>query len=260
MCEAFPMAVTPYYASLIEKWDATDPVFCMAVPQAKEMIEHPQLESDPLEEDLNRPVPKLIRRYVDRAVILATTDCAVRCRHCDRKRITNRGEGILSDKELLAITQYLKKSREIRDVIISGGDPLTLSDAQLEKVISAIHGAGSVEIIRCGTRIPVTMPMRITKDLCAMLKKYHPLYINTHFNHPREITPEAARACTMLADAGIPLGNQSVLLRGVNDDADTLEALSRGLLHIRVKPYYLFQCELVPGVEHLRVPVRKGMS
>lgn len=259
-CENFPMAVTPYYASLIEKWDATDPVFCMAVPQVEEMIEHAQLEPDPLEEDLNRPVPNVIRRYVDRAVILATTNCAVRCRHCDRKRMTGAGEGALSDGELREITRYLQMNRDIKDVIISGGDPLTLSDARLENVISAVHGAGSVEMIRIGTRVPVTMPMRITDELCEMLAQYHPLYINTHFNHPRELTEEAANACAMLAGAGIQLGNQSVLLRGVNDDADTLEALSRGLLRIRVKPYYLFHCEPVPGTAHLRVPVSKGMA
>ena len=256
---SFPTVITPYYASLIENWVPADPIFRMVVEQDEESIPGEDLHPDPLAEEKNLPVPGLIRRYVDRAVILATNRCAANCRYCDRKRLAGKGHE-LSDDELLGIVAYLNRERDIRDVIISGGDPLTLSDARLEKIISSVRKAGSVEIVRIGTRVPVTLPMRVTAELCAMLKKYHPLYINTHFNHPRELTAEAARACGMLADAGIPLGNQSVLLRGVNDDAETLAELYRGLLRMRVRPYYLFQCEPVSGTAHLRVPIQKGMA
>jgi lysine 2,3-aminomutase len=256
---SFPTVITPYYASLIEKRDSTDPIFRMVVEQDEESLPVRGLHPDPLAEEKNLPVPGLIRRYVDRAVILATSRCAANCRYCDRKRLAGNG-GELSEQELAGIVAYLNREREIRDVIISGGDPLTLEDGQIEKIISSVRNAGSVEIVRIGTRAPVTIPMRVTEDLCSMLKKYHPLYINTHFNHPRELTEEAARACGMLADAGIPIGNQSVLLRGVNDDAEILAELYRGLLRIRVRPYYLFQCEPVSGTAHLRVPIQKGMA
>lgn len=254
----FPTLVTPYYASLIETQDPSDPIYRMVVRQARESDDE-TASPDPLREETSSPVPGLIRRYADRAVVLAASSCAAHCRYCDRKRYTSHG-GVLTDMDLKRIVKYLNANREIRDVIVSGGDPLTLPDERLEAILSALHGAGSVEILRIGTRVPVTMPMRVTEELCSILKRYHPLYINTHFNHPRELTREAGAACGMLADAGVQLGNQSVLLRGVNDDAGTLEDLFRGLLRIRVRPYYLFQCEPVPGTAHLRVPLRRGLD
>jgi len=256
----FPMAVTPYYASLIRNADASDPIFAQAVPQACELIDPPCLRDDPLEEDHDMPVPHLVHRYADRALVLATTMCSVYCRHCTRKRVAGQRETRLSPIDLVRAVDYLGSHPEIKDVIISGGDPLTLSTSALEKIVSAIRAVPSVEIIRIGTRTPVVLPMRVTADLVRMLRKYHPIYINTHFNHPRELTPEAMAACQRLADAGIPLGNQTVLLRGVNDDPRVLEELFRGLVRNRVRPYYLFQCDLVRGVEHFRTPLSKGIE
>jgi len=256
----FPMAITPYYASLIRTFDNKDPIFRMSIPQLDELIELPCLKDDPLEEEDDMPVPGLIHRYPDRALVIATTMCSMYCRHCTRKRVAGHRETSLSTSRLQEITAYIEKHTEIKDVIISGGDPLTMETAVLDRILSAIRNIPSVELIRIGTRVPVVMPMRITDELVAMLKKYHPLYINTHFNHPREITSEAVRACEKLADAGIPLGNQTVLLCGVNDDPKTMEELCRGLVKMRVKPYYLFQCDLVRGVEHFRTPISRGIE
>lgn len=256
----FPMAITPYYASLIKAFDNTDPIFRMSVPQIEELIEPACLKDDPLEEDKDMPVPGLIHRYPDRALVIATTMCAMYCRHCTRKRVAGHREGCVSAGRMKQVTKYLAGHPEIHDVIVSGGDPLTMETSVLEQVLAAVRSVETVEIVRIGTRAPVVMPMRITDELAAMLKKYHPLYINTHFNHPSELTPEAAAACARLADAGIPLGNQTVLLRGVNDDPRTMEALCRGLLRMRVRPYYLFQCDLVRGVEHFRTPISRGME
>ncbi len=256
----FPMAITPYYASLIQSADPSDPIFAQSVPQACELIDPPCLRDDPLEEDHDMPVPNLVHRYGDRALLLVTSMCSVYCRHCTRKRVAGQRESRLSPIDLVRAVDYLGTHPEIKDVVISGGDPLTLSTAALERIVSAIRAVPSVEIIRIGTRTPVVLPMRVTADLVRMLRKYHPIYINTHFNHPRELTPEAMAACHRLADVGIPLGNQSVLLRGVNDDSRVLEELFRGLVRNRVRPYYLFQCDLVRGVEHFRTPLSKGIE
>ncbi len=256
----YPLAITPYYASIIHRMDDLDPVYRMAVPQSQELVDPPFLSEDPLEEEHDMPVPGLIHRYRDRALVMATTMCSMYCRHCTRKRVAGTREVTISACRLRQTHDYLVQHPEIKDVIISGGDPLTMDTAQLERVLEAVRSVESVELIRIGTRTPVVLPMRITAELTAMLKKYQPLWINTHFNHPQELTPEAIAACGALVDAGIPMGNQSVLLRGVNDDPEVMATLCRSLLRSRVKPYYLFQCDLVRGVEHFRTPLAKGLE
>jgi lysine 2,3-aminomutase len=258
--QKYPMAITPYYASLIRQANESDPVFAQAVPQFCEMVNPPCLLDDPLEEHKDMPVPGLVHRYPDRALLIATTTCSMYCRHCTRKRVAGTRESTISPLRLQQVVTYLKAHPEIADVIISGGDPFTMSTRAIEAVLASIRSVPSVQIIRIGTRTPVVLPMRITDELVAMLKKFHPLWINTHFNHPNELTPEAAEACARLADAGIPLGNQSVLLRGVNDDPRVYEQLCRGLVRLRVRPYYLFQCDLVRGVEHFRTPLSRGIE
>lgn len=256
----YPMAITPYYASLIRKADASDPIFRMAVPQVQELVDPPFLSPDPLEECRDMPVPGMVHRYTDRVLIIATTTCSTYCRHCTRKRVAGTRESTISRKRMEQIVAYLTQHPEVSDVIVSGGDPLTMSTEQIEMVLSSIRQVPSVQIIRLGTRTPVVLPQRITDELCAMLRKYHPIWINTHFNHPDELTPEAAAACSKLADAGIPLGNQSVLLKGVNDNPQIIEQLCRGLIRMRVRPYYLYQCDLVRGVEHFRTPISQGLE
>ncbi len=258
--QRYPMAITPYYASLIRTPDASDPVFQMAAPGLDELADPLWLAPDPLEEDADMPVPGLIHRYEDRALIMATTTCAMYCRHCTRKRVAGRRESVLSVAALKRIAAWLREHPEIRDVIVSGGDPLTLPTAMLQRILDAVRRVPSVDILRVGTRVPVVLPMRVTDELCAMLRQYHPLYINTHFNHPAEITPDSAAACERLADAGVALGNQTVLLRGVNDDAPLLADLFRRLLRQRVRPYYLFQCDPVRGIEHFRTPIARGIE
>ncbi len=258
--DKYPMAITPYYASLIQQADLSDPIFRMSVPNIQELYDPPCLTDDPLEEHEDMPVPGLVHRYRDRALLIATTMCSMYCRHCTRKRIAGTRENAISPRRLRQVQEYLSNHPEISDVIVSGGDPLTMSDSALESVLSALRAVESVQVIRIGTRMPVVLPMRITDELVAMLKKYHPLWINTHFNHPNELTEEARAACAKLADAGIPLGNQTVLLRGINDDPLIIEQLCRNLIRTRVRPYYLYQCDLVRGVEHFRTSVRKGME
>ena len=258
--EKYPMAITPYYASIIQQADMSDPVFRMSVPNIQEMYDPPCLTDDPLEEHQDMPVPGLVHRYRDRALLIATTMCSMYCRHCTRKRIAGTRENSISARRMRQAQEYLFNHPEITDVIVSGGDPLTMSDAAIEAVLSMLRSVPSVQVIRIGTRVPVVLPMRITDDLVNILKKYHPLWINTHFNHPNELTDEARAACAKLADAGIPLGNQTVLLRGINDDPQVIEQLCRGLISTRVRPYYMYQCDLVRGVEHFRTSVRKGME
>jgi lysine 2,3-aminomutase len=218
------------------------------------------LDPDPLEEEKDMPVPGFVHRYPDRGLLMATTMCAMYCRHCTRKRVAGTREVTISVPRLREVTQYLQAHPEINDVIISGGDPLTMSTSLIERILMAIRSVPSVEIIRLGTRTPVVLPQRITDELVQMLRKYHPVWVNTHFNHPSEITPEATAAVARLADAGIPVGNQSVLLRGINDSPQLMEELCRALVRIRVRPYYLFQCDLVRGVEHFRTPISRGVE
>ena len=256
----FPLAITPYYGGLIRRLDDSDPVFRQCVPQSEELHPGPGLMDDPLAEEEDTVVPGLVHRYADRALLIATSACSTYCRHCTRKRVAGQKEGCVSASHLAQMTDYLSVHREIRDVVISGGDPFTMPTAALEKVIRAVRSVPTVDIIRVGTRTPVVLPMRITAELVAMLRQYHPIFVNTHFNHPVELTPDAQAACTRLADAGIPVGNQTVLLRGVNDDPKVLEELFRGLVKVRVRPYYLFQCDLVKGVEHFRTPLTRGIE
>jgi lysine 2,3-aminomutase len=256
----YPLAITPYYASLIQRPDTSDPIFQMCVPQHEELFSPSWLSEDPLEENEDMPVPGLVHRYPDRALVIVTTTCASYCRHCTRKRIAGTRECTISARRLQQVTDYLLAHPEISDVIISGGDPLTMPTDAIEAVLSSIRSVESVQVIRIGTRVPVVLPMRITAELVEMLRKYHPLWINTHFNHPNELTPESADACNKLADGGIPLGNQTVLLRGVNDSAQIIEQLCRGLIRMRVRPYYLYQCDLVRGIEHFRTPLSRGIE
>ena len=256
----FPLAITPYYASLIRELDPRDPVFGMAVPQIHELFDPPFLVDDPLEEDHDMPVPGLVHRYPDRALLVATTTCAMYCRHCTRKRAAGHRESCITDARLKQVVAYLTSHPEISDVIVSGGDPFTMATEVLDRILTALRSVPSIDIIRIGTRTIVTMPMRVTDELVAVLRKHQPVYVNTHFNHPNEITPESAEACRRLVDAGIPMGNQSVLLRGVNDDPQLMERLLRRLVKMRVRPYYLFQCDLVRGVEHFRTPLSRGIQ
>jgi lysine 2,3-aminomutase len=260
VAEKYPMAITPYYASLVKTPDYSDPVFQLSVPQTQELYDPDFLHADPLEEEQDMPVSGLVHRYRDRALIMATTTCSMYCRHCTRKRVAGTQETTLAVPQLNAIANYLRAHPEITDVVISGGDPMTMPTSLLERILMAVRTVSSVEIVRIGTRVPVVLPQRITSELVQMLSKYHPVWINTHFNHPNEITPEAEAACARLANAGIPLGNQSVLLRGINDSPHVVEELCRKLVRIRVRPYYLFQCDLVRGVEHFRTPVSRGIE
>jgi lysine 2,3-aminomutase len=254
------MAVTPYYASLIDPDDLNCPIRRQAVPTVRELDKGAGEISDPLAEDQDSPVPGLTHRYPDRVLLLLTDQCAMYCRHCTRRRLAGQKDNMFSMKQIEKGIRYISQTPGVRDVLLSGGDPFTMSDERLEEILSRLRSIKHVEIIRIGTRTPVVLPQRITPDLIRMLKKYHPLWINTHFNHPRELTPEAREACARLADAGIPLGNQSVLLKGVNDDPHLLKKLFQELLTLRVRPYYLYQCDLSPGLEHFRTPVAQGIE
>jgi lysine 2,3-aminomutase len=254
----FRMGITPYYFSLIDADEPNDPIMRQAVPLHDEYIYRNVGEEDPLEEEKLSPVPGLTHRYPDRVLMVISNSCAMYCRHCTRKRLMY--EDALPDLEIDRMVDYIARTETIRDVIVSGGDPLTCTTERLEIILQKLRAIPHVEVIRIGSRVPVTMPMRIDDELCTMLEKYHPIWINVHFNHPRECTPEAARACDRLLRTGIPLNNQSVLLRGVNDNVPTMKALVHNLMRMRVRPYYLFQCDPIRGAEHLRTPVAKGIE
>ncbi|NLO90786.1 MAG: lysine 2,3-aminomutase [Elusimicrobia bacterium] len=256
----FRMAITPYYAALMDARDRQCPVRLQAVPSIEELRNDPDDLDDPLHEDVDSPVPGLTHRYPDRVLLLVTNICSMNCRHCTRRRMVGFEDTPLSKACLDKAVKYISGNKAVRDVLISGGDPLTLSDDHLESILQRLRAIKHVEIIRIGTRVPVVMPMRVTEKLAAMLRKYHPLYINTHFNHSKEMTAEARLACARLADAGIPLGNQSVLLRGVNDSQSTMKKLVHNLLMARVKPYYIYQCDLSKGISHFRTSVSKGIE
>ena len=256
----FRVAVTPYYFSLIDRDNPACPVRMQVIPRARELVNEPGDLVDPLGEDSHSPATGIFHRYPDRCLLLALDRCAIYCRHCNRRRLVGREESPISRGDLDGALDYIRRTPAIRDVLISGGDPLTLSTARLEEIIKALRAIPHVEIVRIGTRVPVVLPMRIDDELCAMLKKYHPLYINTHFNHPKELTPLARAACEKLADAGIPLGNQTVLLRGVNSSVRVLRKLFTELLRCRVRPYYLFQGDVAAGTSHLRTSVETGIA
>lgn len=230
------------------------------MPSAGELIEAPWLTNDPLGELPCSPTSKLVHRYPDRALLLACSECATYCRHCTRKRISGETLPPISDEELAAAIKYLEDHPEIDDLLISGGDPLLLSDEAIDRILSAVTKVKSIKAIRIATRVLVTLPMRITPELINIFSKYKPIFVNTQFNHPRELTPEALSAASMLIDAGIPVANQFVLLKGVNDTPECVEELCRTLYHNRIRPYYMFQCDLVRGVEHFRTPLSTGIN
>lgn len=253
------MAITPYFASLMDKSNPNCPIRKQVIPSIEEFQTSVTELSDPCGEEHDTVAPGVVHRYPDRVLLLITDACAVYCRHCTRRRIVGSSEATLSDEEFEEAIDYIKGNKNIRDVLVSGGDPLVLSDEKLDEVIGRIRKIPHVEIIRIGTRVPVVMPQRITENLCATLKKYHPIFISIHFNHPKEISQEVRVACEMLADSGFPLGSQTVLLRGVNDKPSIMIELMHELLKIRVRPYYIYQCDLAPGTNHFRTPVSTGI-
>jgi len=254
------MAITPYYLSLIDVNNPRCSIRKQAIPNIAELHHAKADLEDPLHEDGDAPVPGLTHRYPDRVLFLITDQCSMYCRHCTRRRFAGQTDSESSSERIDKGIEYIAKTPAVRDVVLSGGDALLVSDAKLESIIQRLRAIPHVEIIRIGTRTPVVCPQRITDDLVNMLKKYHPIWINTHFNHPHEITAEAIDACAKMADAGIPLGNQSVLLRGVNDCTTTMKKLVCDLVKIRVRPYYIYQCDLSMGLEHFRTPVSKGIE
>lgn len=256
----YPLSITPYYLSLINRDNPADPIRKQAVPSILEITMGTMGLEDPLAEEDYFAVPGLVYRYPDRALMVLTDICPMLCRHCTRKREWSHGGWVRTVSEIDVMLDYLRRNSQIRDVIISGGDPLTLSTRRLEDILSRIREIKHIEIIRIGTRFPVVLPQRIDEELCSMLSKYGPIWLNTHFNHPNEITPQAAEACDRLLRSGIPINNQSVLLHGVNDTIETQVELCQNLLKIKVRPYYLFQCDEVQGTEHLRTPVETGIK
>jgi lysine 2,3-aminomutase len=256
----FTMEITPYYAALMDHADPDCPVRQQSVPRFAELHDDPSDLADPLHEDVDSPVPGLTHRYPDRVLLLVTNICSMNCRHCTRRRLVGDTDVDMPEDNVSKAIEYIRKTKSVRDVLISGGDPLVLSDERLESIIKRLREIDHVEIIRIGTRTPVVMPQRITDSLVNMLKQYHPIFVNTHFNHAKEITAEAREACARLANAGIQLGNQSVLLRGINDNVEVMKQLMHKLLTIRVRPYYIYQCDLSMGISHFRTTVDKGIE
>jgi lysine 2,3-aminomutase len=252
----FHIRINPYYLSLIRY--PGDPIWLQCIPDEKELEEN-EFPEDPLNEDADSPVPSITHRYPDRVLFLTTSQCSMYCRFCTRKRKVGDSDKI-SMKFIQDGLDYIRSHPEIRDVILSGGDPLMLTDYMLEKILKGLREIPHIEIIRLGTKMPCVLPQRITPKLVEMLRKYHPIYVNTHFNHPWECTPEAKKACEMLADAGCPVGNQAVLMKGVNDDPDVMLELMRKLLAMRVRPYYIYQADITKSANHFRTPVSKGLE
>ncbi len=256
-----PIRITPYYASLMDPEDANHPIRRTMIPVYNEMILSPEEMADPLGEENQSPVPQLVHRYPDRVLFLTTGVCAAYCRYCTRSHMVSKKDKVHSRiAEWDTALDYIRAHPEIRDVLLSGGDPLTMSDARLEYLLSRLRAIPHVEMIRIGSKVPVVLPQRITPALLRMLKKYHPLFMSIHFTHPEEISPEVKFACNKLADAGIPLGSQTVLMKGINDQVEILKSLYHHLLQVRVRPYYLYQCDPIPGSAHFRTPVEKGLE
>jgi lysine 2,3-aminomutase len=258
---ALPVGITPYYASLLERSNPAQPLRRTVVPVLGEYELSRGENQDPLGEDSHSPVPGLVHRYPDRVLLLVTNFCSVYCRYCTRARMVGSvGERSVRKTDIEAAIDYIERTPAVRDVLISGGDPLSLDDDRLEYILRRLRKIPHVEFLRIGSKQPVVQPMRVTPALTRILKRYHPLWMSLHFTHPDELTPEVADACGRLADAGVPLGSQTVLLKGVNDDLETLRRLMHGLLKIRVKPYYLYQCDPISGSAHFRTPVEKGVE
>ncbi|MGD6852116.1 MAG: lysine 2,3-aminomutase [Candidatus Bathyarchaeia archaeon] len=257
----FPLSITPYYASLINSENyRNDPIFKQAFPNPAELRISKSDMADPLHEDKDSPTEGITHRYPDRVLFLISNSCAMYCRHCTRKRKVGDPDHIPSERHIQRGIDYIRSHREIRDVLLSGGDALMMPDEYLDWILTELNSIPHVEVIRIGSRTPVVLPYRITDELVSMLKRHHPLWLNTHFNHPRELTPSARDALRKLADAGIPLGNQSVLLAGVNDCPQIIKELNQKLVQNRVRPYYLFQCDLSEGLSHFRTPISKGIE
>ncbi len=257
----YPVSITPYYASLIRWDDPADPIARQCVPSQDEVaFRLPDSTPDPLAEQRYSPLPGLVHRYPDRVLLLASAVCPVLCRHCNRKRTWRMPEALLGSREWRRALDYIRRERGVREVILSGGDPLMLPLSRLSRILEALRAIPHVEVVRIGTRVPVTLPMRVTPELCSVLEGARPLWINTHFNHPREVTREAEEACDSLVTRGIPVSNHTVLLKGVNDDQEVLLTLFRRLQAISVRPYYLFQCDSALGTDHFRVPLPEGIS
>jgi lysine 2,3-aminomutase len=259
--EKFRVDITPYFASLIDPDDPDCPVRLQVVPRARELEAFDSMMEDSLSEDAHSPVPGLVHRYPDRVLMLVTTQCASYCRYCTRSRVVGDPHAAFFNRaNYLKQLEYLRNTPQVRDVLLSGGDPLTLSPKILDELLAGLRDIPHIEIIRIGSRVPVFMPQRVTDEFVDTLRKYHPLWMNIHVNHPKEITPELVRACAKLADAGIPLGNQSVLLAGVNDHPETIKKLCHDLVKMRVRPYYLYMCDLVEGSGHFRTTVAAGLE
>lgn len=256
----FRLGISPYYLSLIDPEHASCPVRMQSIPVREEARVRPGELRDPLGEDTRRPVEAIVHKYPDRVLFLVTDSCMTYCRHCTRRRITRGGEAELTRTTLRQGHEYIAAHPEVRDVLISGGEPLLLADERLEEVLAPLAAIPHVEMIRIGTRAPVVLPMRVTDALARLLRRYAPLFIVTHFNHPKEVTPEAREACERLVDAGVPVENQSVLMRGLNSDARIIRELNHACLKMRVRPYYLHQMDVAQGLEHLRTPIAKGLE
>ncbi|MDP8231478.1 MAG: lysine 2,3-aminomutase, partial [Candidatus Zophobacter franzmannii] len=257
---SFRMAITPYYLSLINHDDPNDPIRMQAIPAVMESFLSQNDMADPLHEDVDSPAKGLTHRYPDRTLLLVTDQCSMYCRHCTRRRKAGENDMAMPMEEINKGIEYIRQHKEVRDVIISGGDPLTLGEKRLEEIISQIYAIDHVDIIRIGSRTPVVQPQRITDELCDMLKKYPPIWFNTHFNHPNEVTPESAEALRKLAESGVVLGNQTVLLKGVNDHVEVMKKLMHLMVKNRVRPYYIYQCDLSEGISHFRTPISKGIE
>ena len=258
--EIYPVRINSYFLNLIK--EPNDPLWKQVVPTIEELddyIDGETLLADPLNEEGDMPVPELVHRYPDRVLLMINNQCPIVCRFCTRKRKIGF-PGVVTRETLRQVIEYILNNPEIRDVIMSGGDPLLVPDKELDRILGELRSIPHLEIIRIGTRVPGTLPARVTENLCSILKKYHPLYFNMHFNHPSEITPEVEKACAMLADTGIPLGSQTVLLKGINDDSQTMKDLMLKLLKNRVKPYYIYQADMTEGTDHFRTSVQKGLD
>ncbi len=257
---SFRMAITPYYLSLIDQNDPDDPVRKQAIPRIAESRLDPFDMPDPLHEDADAPVPGMTHRYPDRVLLLLTDQCSMYCRHCTRRRKAGETDDAMPHENVEKALEYIREHQEVRDVILSGGDPLTMSEGRLDYVLDKLSKIHHVDIVRIGTRTPVVLPQRFTDELLAVFRKYKFLWLNTHFNHPHELTPESCAALAKLAEAGVVLGNQSVLLKGVNDHVDVMKQLVHGLVRNRVRPYYIYQCDLSEGISHFRTPIAKGIE
>ena len=255
-----PVGITPYYMSLLDREDALQPLRRTVIPVTGEFVRTPGEADDPLGEDGHSPTPGLVHRYPDRVLLLALDFCSTYCRYCTRSRVVGHGEILPNEQRLEKAFEYIRQTPQIRDVLISGGDPLALAEDKLDWILGNLRRIPHLEFIRIGTKMPAVLPQRITPQFCRMLKKYSPIWMSVHFLHPDECTPEATQACNRLADSGVPLGSQTVLLKGVNDDVEVMKSLCHKLLMMRVRPYYIYQCDPISGSSHFRTSVRKGLE